>query len=60
MEERRFTYDKNDNLLSQTTDGVIYTYQYDARNRAKNYTAKLDGREFVLSMIIMPLGKWLA
>jgi|GEM_PF-956994 len=47
MEERRFTYDKNDNLLSQTTDGVIYTYQYDARNRAKNYTAKLDGREFV-------------
>ncbi|MCL6592293.1 MAG: FG-GAP-like repeat-containing protein, partial [Firmicutes bacterium] len=42
-----YTYDANDNLLTQTTDGVTYTYSnYDARNRARNFTATLDGQSF--------------
>jgi RHS repeat-associated protein len=45
-----YTYDANDNLLTQSTTGVTYTYSgYDARNRAAQFTATLDGRSFSFS-----------
>jgi RHS repeat-associated protein len=41
-----YTYDANDNPLTQTTSGVTYTYTYDARNRVTNLKAQLDGYTF--------------
>jgi RHS repeat-associated protein len=42
-----YTYDNNDNLLTQTCPGASYTYSnYDARNRAHNFMAQLDGTPF--------------
>jgi RHS repeat-associated protein len=42
-----YTYDANDNILTQSCPGVSYTYSnYDARNRAHNFTAQLDGYMF--------------
>ncbi|HEX3047773.1 MAG TPA: RHS repeat-associated core domain-containing protein [Bacillota bacterium] len=41
--EVTYTYDVNDNLVTQSTNGATYTYSgYDARNRAHNFTAQLD------------------
>ena len=45
-----YTYDANDNILTQTCPGVSYTYSgYDGRNRAHNFTAQLDGYSFDFS-----------
>jgi YD repeat-containing protein len=43
-----YTYDANDNPLTQTTNGVTYSYKYDARNRVTNLDAKLDTELFKL------------
>jgi RHS repeat-associated protein len=43
-----YTYDNNDNPLTQTTNGVTYTYTYDPRNRVTDFTARLDGNSFLL------------
>jgi YD repeat-containing protein len=45
-----YGYDANDNILTQTCPGVSYTYSgYDARNRAHNFTAQIDGNTFNFS-----------
>jgi RHS repeat-associated protein len=45
-----YGYDANDNILTQTCLGVSYTYSgYDARNRAHNFTAQIDGNTFNFS-----------
>ena len=42
-----YTYDANDNMLTQSCPGVLYSYSnYDSRNRAHNFTAQLDGYSF--------------
>ncbi len=41
-----YTYDANDNPLSQSAPGATYSYTYDARNRVTNMTATLDGTDF--------------
>ena len=42
-----YTYDNNDNILTQTYPGATYTYSnYDARNRAHNLSAQLDSNTF--------------
>lgn len=41
-----YTYDANDNPLTQSWDGGSYTYTYDARNQVKTMTAVLDGYTF--------------
>jgi RHS repeat-associated protein len=41
-----YTYDNNDNPLTQTTNGATYTYTYDARNRVKNSNVQLDNHPF--------------
>jgi RHS repeat-associated protein len=43
-----YTYDANDNPLTQTVNDVNYTYAYDARNRVTDLTAKLDGITFLV------------
>ena len=45
-----YTYDANDNILTQSAPGVTYTYSnHDARNRAHNFTAQMDGNTFYFS-----------
>lgn len=47
-----YTYDNNDNILSQSIpdQDLTYTYSnYDARNRAHNFTAQMDGNTFNIS-----------
>jgi RHS repeat-associated protein len=44
-----YTYDPNDNVLTQTSPGGSYTYTYDARNRMKTYGLQLDGYNFNLA-----------
>ncbi|HEX3045995.1 MAG TPA: FG-GAP-like repeat-containing protein, partial [Bacillota bacterium] len=45
-----YTYDANDNIVSQSANGVNYSYtNYDARNRAHNFSATLDGNTFNFS-----------
>jgi RHS repeat-associated protein len=42
-----YTYDNNDNIVTQSCPGVSYTYSnYDARNRAHGFTAQMDGNTF--------------
>jgi hypothetical protein len=44
------TYDPNGNLLTQTCPGATYTYSnYDARNRAHNFLAQIEGNYFNFS-----------
>jgi YD repeat-containing protein len=44
-----YSYDANDNPVIQSTNGAIYTYTYDARNRMTNLKAQLDGYSFIMS-----------
>jgi RHS repeat-associated protein len=43
-----YTYDANDNPLTQSWNGNSYTYTYDVRNRVNGITANLDGYSFGL------------
>ena len=39
-----YTYDPNGNLLTQICPGAVYTYSnFDARNRAHNFSAQIEG-----------------
>ena len=42
-----YTYDNNDNILSQTSPEARYDYTYNARNQAKTYKTILDGNTFL-------------
>jgi YD repeat-containing protein len=45
-----YIYDANGNLQTQTCLGAIYSYlNYDARNRAHNFSAQIDGNIFNFS-----------
>jgi RHS repeat-associated protein len=52
-----YTYDANDNPLTQSWDTGSYTYSYDARNRVTQNIAHLDGYSFVTAYAYDAFGR---